>query len=107
MNQDQLRQNYDELSEQLATIGYVCKGSIMRQLYVTCGKPNCRCRTDKTARHGPYNVWTRKVKGKTVTRYLSDKQAELCAQFIQNSNRLEAIINEMRTISATVIETEA
>ena len=78
----------------------------MRQHYLTCGKPNCRCRTDKKARHGPYNVWTRKVKRKTVTKYLSDKQADLCAQFIQNSNQLEAFINEMRTISATLLETE-
>ena len=106
MNKNQLRQKYEELSQQLSTIGYICKGSIMRQHYLTCGKPNCRCRTDKKARHGPYNVWTRKVNGKTVTKYLSDNQAELCTQFVLNSNQLEAIIKEMRIISATLIEAE-
>ena len=105
MGNAQLQRKYDELSKQLSTIGYICKGSIMR-LYLTCGKPNCQCRTDTKARHGPYNVWTRKVKGKTVTKYLSDEQAELCREFIQNSKRLETIIKEMRNLSAKLIETE-
>ncbi|MBA7556410.1 hypothetical protein ES705_49118 [subsurface metagenome] len=47
-----------------------------------------------------------RVKGKTVTKYLSDKQAELCREFIQNSNRLEAIIKDMMNVSAKLIETE-
>jgi hypothetical protein len=105
MKKNQLQQKYRELSEQLSTIGYICKGSVMR-LYLTCGKPNCQCKTDKKAKHGPYNVWTRKVNGKTVTKYLSDKQADLCREFIQNSKRLEATIKDMRNLSAKLIETE-
>jgi len=105
MDEGQLKQKYHELSKQLSKVGYLCKGSVMR-VYLTCGKPNCRCKTDEKAKHGPYNLWTRKVKGKTVTRYLSDKQAELCREFIQNSNKIETIIGEIRDLSAKLLETE-
>ena len=105
MDEGVLKQKYHELSKQLFEIGFLCKGSIMR-VYLTCGKPNCRCKTDEKAKHGPYNVWTRKVKGKTVTRYLSDRQIELCRQFIKNSNKLELIIEKMRDLSAKLLETE-
>ena len=105
MGNAQLQRNYDQLSKQLSTIGYICKGSIMR-LYLRCGKPNCQCKTNEKAKHGPYNLWTRKVKGKTVTKYLSDKQAELCKKYIQNANKLEAIVEKMRNLSVEMIESE-
>ena len=43
---------------------------------VLCGKSICRCREDPDARHGPYYQWSGKRKGKTVSAYLSDAQAE-------------------------------
>ena len=105
MENAQLQRKYDELSKQLSTIGYICKGSIMR-LYLRCGKPSCQCKTNEKAKHGPYTVWTRKVKGKTVTKYLSDKQAELCKKFIQNANKLETIVEKIRSLSAEKIASE-
>jgi hypothetical protein len=105
MEKVQLQKKYRGLSKELSTIGYVCKGSLMR-VYLKCGKRNCLCKTDETAKHGPYNMWTRKVKGKTVTRYLSDKQADLCRQLIQNSSKLESIVEEMRELSAKMLESE-
>ena len=105
MEKNQLRKKYRELSKQLSQIGYICKGSVM-SVYVKCGKPYCRCKTDENARHGPYTVWTRKVKGKTVTRYLSEKQAKLCREYIQNSKKLESIIGEMRNLSVSILESE-
>ncbi len=76
------------------------------RLFLTCGKANCQCKTNKKAKHGPYNVWMRKVKGKTITKYLSEKQAGLCREINQNSNKLETIIKEMRNLSAKLLETE-
>jgi len=43
--------------------------------------------------------WTRKVKAKTVTVALSGQQAEAFAMAIANHRRLEALIQEMRTLS--------
>jgi hypothetical protein len=105
MQKDRLQKKYSELAKQLAQIGYISKGSVM-SVYIKCGKPYCRCNTDENAKHGPYTVWTRKVKGKTVTRYLSEKQAKLCREFIQNSKKIELIIEEMRDLSVSIIESE-
>jgi hypothetical protein len=105
MQKEQLQHKYSELSKKLSKIGYICKGSVM-VLNLKCGKPYCRCKIDENAKHGPYNVWTRKVKGKTVTKYLSEKQAELCRAYIQNSKKLEKIIEEMRNLSVSILESE-
>ena len=105
MEKEGLQQEYRELSKKLSKIGYICKGSVM-SVYVKCGKPYCRCKTDENAKHGPYTVWTRKVKGKTVTKYLSEKQAKLCREYIQNSKKLESIIKEMRNLSVNILESE-
>jgi len=43
--------------------------------------------------------WTRKVKAKTVTVALSDKQAELFRQAIDDHRQLEKLIDQMRAIS--------
>lgn len=105
MEKDQSKQKYKQLLKGLSNIGYICRGTVM-VLYLKCGNPNCRCKKDENAKHGPYNVWTRKVKGKTVTKYLSDEQAELCREFIQNSRKLDSIIKEMRNLSVRLIESE-
>ena len=105
MEKDQLHKKYRELAKQLSQIGYICKGSVM-SVYIKCGKPYCRCKTDKNTKHGPYTVWTRKVKGKTVTKYLSEKQAKLCREYIQNSKKLESIIEGMRNLSVNILESE-
>ncbi len=105
MEKEQLQKKFRELAKQLSQIGYICKGSVM-SVYVKCGKPYCRCKTDENAKHGPYAVWTRKVKGKTVTKYLSKKQANLCREYIQNSKKLESIIEEMRNLSGNILEGE-
>lgn len=105
MEKEQLQKKYRELSKQLSQIDYICKGSVM-SVYVKCGKPYCRCKTDENAKHGPYTIWTRKVKGKTVTKYLSKKQAKQCREYIQNSKKLESIIKEMRNLSVNILESE-
>ncbi len=43
--------------------------------------------------------WTRKVRAKTVTVALSAAQAEAFAKAIANHRRLEALIQEMRSLS--------
>ena len=64
----------------------------------------CYCAKDTEAVHGPYNVWTRKVKGKTVTRNLTNEQAELCRECIHNLRQLEGIIEKMKELTARYIE---
>jgi len=51
-------------------------------------------------RHGPYYQWTAKVEGKTVTRRLSQTEADLYQEWIDNDRQLRALITQMRQIAA-------
>ncbi|MGI8751440.1 MAG: DUF6788 family protein, partial [Acidimicrobiales bacterium] len=44
--------------------------------------------------------WTAKVNGKTVTRRLSDHEARLYQEWIDNDRRLRALIANMREVAA-------
>lgn len=73
-------------------IMHVCTGSLI-QIYKRCGNPRCKCQ--RTKGHGPYFIWTRKVKGKTVTKTLTKLQAKYCREYIKNMNKIKAIIRKM------------
>ncbi len=103
MKNDVYQEKYSSLKKQIENIGYVCTGSVFSTLK-TCGNPNCRCHKDKNARHGPYNIWTRKVKAKTKTRTLTNEQAKFCRECIQNMRKLEGILKEMRDLSVQCVE---
>jgi len=100
-----LKVKYNELKRELINIGYICKGSIVPS-YRKCGKLYCKCAKNENAKHGPYWLWTRKEKGKTISKPLSKKQIKLCEEFIQNSKILEKIIKEMREISIKAVNNE-
>ncbi len=103
MDPESLTKKYTDLQNQFAQIGYICNGTVM-SLYRKCGKPNCGCKEDRQMQHGPYHIWTRKEKGKTVTRSLSEKQAGHCSEYIQNYKQMENIIEEMKKTSIQIIE---
>jgi len=89
---------YKRLKKEILKIGYICKGSIVSS-YRKCGKPYCKCAKNENEKHGPYWLWTRKVKGKTVSKNLSKKQVKLGKKFILNSKKLDEIIQQMRKLS--------
>ena len=92
-----------QLATELATVGFISQGSVVLR-YTSCGKPRCRCQGDPPQRHGPYYQWSRAVAGKTVTRRLSEGEAELYRGWIANRRRLEQIITQMEQISAAAGE---
>ncbi len=96
-------QRYRKLQKQLADIGFICNGTVL-SVYRKCGKPSCGCKESVTMQHGPYHIWTRKEKGKTVTRSLSEKQAGQCSLYLRNFKEMESIIEEMKQISIQMIE---
>jgi len=103
MKFEKLIKKYAELQKQFVQICYVCNGSIM-SLYRKCGKHNCGCTDNPQVRHGPYFIWTRKEKGKTVTHSLSKKQAERCLEYIKNFKKMASVIEEMKKITTQIIE---
>jgi len=96
-------QRYRELAAQLATIGLIHSGSVIRR-YTRCATPGCKCHADPPQPHGPYYQWTAKINGKTVTRRLTASEAELYQEWIANDRRLRRLIQQMRQIAAKAAE---
>ena len=92
-----------ELADELAGIGLISPGSVVVRT-TSCGKPGCRCQADPPHRHGPYYQWSRAVAGKTVSRRLDARQAELYREWIANRHRLEQIIVQMEQVLAEAAE---
>jgi hypothetical protein len=94
---------YRALAAELATVGFISQGSVVLR-YTSCGKPGCRCQGDPRQRHGPYYQWSRAVAGKTVSRRLSEGEAELYRSWITNRRHLEQVVAQMEQISAAAGE---
>ena len=93
---------YQELMAKLAKIGPICPGTI-NEVYKTCGRDYCSCMTDHNSRHGPYFVWTRKRKGKTVSRHLNKKQVCRCRNFKKNYEQFIRIYEELIEVAAEIL----
>src|SRR5450755_1617114 len=96
-------QRYRELAAQLATIGLIHSGSVTRR-YTRCATPGCKCHAEPPQPHGPYYQWTAKNNGKTVTRRLTEAEAELYQEWIANGRRLRRLIAQMRQVAAKAAE---
>lgn len=94
---------YRSLTAELARLGFISPGSLVVR-ETSCGKPACRCQADPPRRHGPYYQWSRALAGKTVSRRLDERQAELYRDWIANRRRLEMIVAEMGAVSAAAGE---
>jgi hypothetical protein len=94
---------YRALTARLAEIGFISPGSLVERT-TSCGKPGCRCQADPPQRHGPYYQWSRAVAGKTISRRLDARQAELYRAWIANRRQLEQIIAQMEDVSAAAGE---
>lgn len=87
------QRRYRELADQLADIGFIAAGSITHR-HTRCANLNCRCHAGHP--HGPYWQWTAKVNGKTVTKRLTEAQAQHYQRWIANDRQLRALISQMR-----------
>jgi hypothetical protein len=98
-----LQAKLDRLKAQIAQVGFVCPGSVVRR-YMPCGKPGCRCQADPPMLHGPYWQYSHKVGGKTITRRLTPDQARLYQQWIANRRRIDQLLAQMQQVSAQAAE---
>ena len=92
-----------ELAAQIAEIGIVAAGSVTRR-FTHCTSAGCRCNADPPTPHGPYWQWTAKVNGKTVTKRLTAKEAQLYQEWIGNDRRIRDLIDQIRTVDAKAAE---
>ena len=92
------------LADALAEIDGLLPGSVVvRQM--RCGKRGCACKADPPTLHGPYIQWTRTVRGKTVTRYLSEEQLGRCQPWFDNARRLKDLVAKLEIASLQAVET--
>lgn len=97
-NRPFLLKEYEQLKKELLSVGFICVGSVS-SVYHKCGKQNCRCNDDPSFKHGPYSLWTRKIRGKTVSRFLNDENALECREWIGNQRKIEKLIKKMQELS--------
>lgn len=97
------RRQHERIVAALAGAGFALPGNVVTRS-LTCGKPGCRCKADPPQLHGPYRQWTRKIDGKTVTRWLSAEQAERYAPWFANARRLRELLTELETLSLRMAE---
>lgn len=89
---------FNALKAAVAEIGWFRRGTVQRR-FMRCGKSGCRCQADPPKLHGPYYEWTRKVKGKTVSVRLTEEQARLMEEWINNGRLLNKLVADMERIS--------
>jgi Family of unknown function (DUF6788) len=102
--QQEARQIANELAN-IARTANVLPGSITER-HTRCGRPGCACQADPPRRHGPYWHWTRKVKNKTVGKYLNKEQATECQTWIENDRRLRELLARLEAIGIHRLDTD-
>jgi len=91
------------LKNQITSRDWVLQGTLLRQ-YKQCGKTNCRCHQDKQHWHGPYWIWTRKEKGKTITKTLSKNQAKMVKKSLEEMKKINRLVEKWKLLSLRHME---
>jgi hypothetical protein len=87
---------------ELSNLDYLISGTLTER-FKACGKPNCRCATDASARHGPYYEWGFMEGGKLKHRLVPADRAELMRVAIANYKRARQLLSEWEALSANEI----
>ena len=87
-----------QIIDAIAELGPTLPGSLVQRTS-RCGNVGCRCRAESPQLHGPYWAWTRTVNGKTVTRSLSEEQAQRYRPWIDNARRLRDLVTELKQLA--------
>jgi len=93
-----LQARYEKYAHSLTAIGPICQGTVIE-------RNDVRRRSGKTKTYGPYYLWTRKLKGKTLSIAISQQQYDQLKQAIANQNRLDKILAKMRSLTQEIIFT--
>jgi hypothetical protein len=98
-----LRARFEDRAQELARIGFILKGSVVRTRR-RCSSPGCGCQRDPEKMHGPYWQWTGKIDGKMTTRALTEEQVSRYREWMENSRRFQEVIDELYALSSEANE---
>lgn len=102
-NLNSINAKINKLKQDLVSMDYILRGSI-KTVYNRCGKKECICHRDENKRHGPYHLFTKKVKGKTTGRHYSQEEASLLKPYLKKYNRAVEIIRQISELSDKAVE---
>jgi len=88
---NRIRQRTQALRRAIRAMDYIASGTLHSRTKV-CGRPNCRCAGDPSARHGPYHEWSRRSGGRLVHHVISPQQAQIIARAIENHRELQELV---------------
>lgn len=88
---NRIRSRTVEIRKAISSMDLLASGTLHTRTKV-CGRRNCRCATDPTARHGPYFEWNRRIDGRIVHKVLSKEQAELINRAIGNQREVKRLL---------------
>jgi uncharacterized protein DUF6788 len=71
-----------------------------------CGRPGCRCMADPPQAHGPYYQWTRKIRAKTIGRWITPEQRHDYQPWVDNSRRLRELVTRLEALGEAALETD-
>lgn len=74
----------------------------VRRIFLKCGKPVCACRKDKSARHGPYFLWDRKVGARLSSMSIDSEDLPLLKRWIENRRKLEEHLLKVLSLSQAI-----
>ncbi len=97
------RERIQRIRAALQDFELLCSGTLSERM-MKCGKPNCRCATDPSARHGPYYEWSHMKAGKPTRRYVSPQQALLLRQAIANYRALQKLLRDWEENAERIID---
>jgi Family of unknown function (DUF6788) len=103
-HREQARQIASELAK-IARTGKILPGSIT-QRHTFCGRAGCACQADPPRPHGPYWQWTRKVKQKTISRWLGSSRGPEYKHWVENDHRVHELIRALEAIGIAHLEAE-
>lgn len=86
-----IRQRTKDLRRVIDSIDYILSGTLRRRTKI-CGRPNCRCADDPSARHGPYYEWSRLENRRLVQSVLSKEQAAWVEHAIGNHRKIQDLL---------------
>ena len=91
------------LKNKILAKDWILQGTLLEQ-YKQCGKKNCRCHQDKQYWYGPYWIWTRKEKGKTITKILNKRQVQIFKKSLKNLKEINLLIEKWKNLSLLDLE---
>jgi hypothetical protein len=98
-----LEQRLHEVLDELGHLGAVLPGSISKRT-TRCQRQGCHCRSDPAVLHGPYQTWTWRPDGTSVTRSLTDEQSTRLQPYSDAHRRLKQLVSELERLSLELIE---